>query len=146
MPNPRKLRGRSCGFTLIEVLVALLVLSVGLLGLASLQTSGLRLSDSAYLRSQATLAGYDLIDRMRLDREDAPKYDTSGDFVDEKADIPKKPVQLRDWVSTQLDRLPGGAASVDCDGTSAVCTVRIRWNDSRAGGDDEQTFTIETRV
>ncbi|MCS4502830.1 hypothetical protein KBTX_03588 [wastewater metagenome] len=144
MASPLNLNGHSRGFTLIEVLVALLVLSVGLLGLASLQTSGLRLSDSSYLRSQAVLAGYDLIDRIRLDRQDAPDYDTSGNFVDESGDVSVQ--QFKDWVSTQLSRLPSGAASVDCDGTSAVCTVRIRWNDSRAGGEDEQTFTIETRV
>lgn len=53
------------GFTLIEVLVAIVVLSIGLLGLAGLQTVSLRNNHSAYLRGQATLLAYDIADRMR---------------------------------------------------------------------------------
>ncbi len=53
------------GVTLVEVLVAVLVLSIGLLGLAQLQMTSLRQSQSALLRSQATLLAYDITDRMR---------------------------------------------------------------------------------
>ena len=53
------------GFSLIEVLVALFVLSIGLLGLAALQATGLRLNHQSYQRTQATLNTYDIIDRMR---------------------------------------------------------------------------------
>lgn len=56
---------RARGFTLIEVLVSLFVLAVGLLGLALLQTTGLRLNTDSYSRTQATYAAYDIIDRMR---------------------------------------------------------------------------------
>lgn len=54
------------GFSLIEVLVALLVLSIGLLGLAALQTTSLKYNTDSYTRTQATLLAYDIIDRMRL--------------------------------------------------------------------------------
>jgi type IV pilus assembly protein PilV len=53
------------GFTLLEVLITLIVLSVGLLGLAGLQTMSLRNNHDAYLRSQATIQAYDIVDRMR---------------------------------------------------------------------------------
>ena len=53
------------GFSLIEVLVALLVLSIGLLGLAALQTTSLQFNTGSYYRTQATLLAYDIIDRMR---------------------------------------------------------------------------------
>lgn len=53
------------GFTLIEALIALVVLSIGLLGLANLQAIGLRQNNTAYQRSQATLQAYDMADRMR---------------------------------------------------------------------------------
>ena len=56
----------SSGFTLIEVLVTLIVMSVGLLSLAGLQVIGLRSNHSAYLRSQATIQSYDIMDRMRV--------------------------------------------------------------------------------
>ena len=57
------------GFTLLEVLITLIVLSVGLLGLAGLQTMSLRNNHDVYLRSQATIQAYDLIDRMRATSE-----------------------------------------------------------------------------
>lgn len=59
---------RQSGFTLIEVLIALLVLAIGLLGLAGLQTTGLHSNHSANLRTQATLLAYDLADRTRANR------------------------------------------------------------------------------
>lgn len=59
------------GLTLVEILVALLVLSIGLLGLAALQTTSLRFNTSAYYRTQATALAYDLSDRMRANRQAA---------------------------------------------------------------------------
>jgi len=56
------------GFTLLEILVAVLVLSIGLLGIAGLQVTGLRFNHSAYARTQATLLAYELADRMRANR------------------------------------------------------------------------------
>lgn len=53
------------GFTLIEVLVSLVVLAIGLLGLAMLQTTGLRFNTNSYSRTQATYLAYDLAERMR---------------------------------------------------------------------------------
>ncbi len=69
---------RSAGFTLIEVLIAVLVLSIGLLGLAALQTSGLGMNHSAYLRSQATILAADMADRMRANRAGLSAYDNTG--------------------------------------------------------------------
>ncbi|MFQ6023812.1 MAG: type IV pilus modification protein PilV [Acidiferrobacterales bacterium] len=59
---------RQCGFSLIEVLVALLVLSIGLLGLAGLQTLGLKFNTQSYQRTQAVLNAYEIIDRIRANR------------------------------------------------------------------------------
>lgn len=55
----------SGGFTLIEIMVALLIFSIGLLGLAMLQATGLKFNTDSYARTQATILAYDLIDRMR---------------------------------------------------------------------------------
>lgn len=59
------------GFTLIEILVSLVVLAIGLLGLAGLQAAGLRNNNSAYHRSQATLLANDIIDKMRVNGGEA---------------------------------------------------------------------------
>ena len=50
---------------MVEVLVALLVLTVGLLGLAGLQSFGLRFSHESYERTQANVLMYDVLDRLR---------------------------------------------------------------------------------
>lgn len=63
--NPVLVRLSQRGFSLLEVLIALLVLAVGLLGLAALQNMGLRLNHQSYERTQATILIYDMIDRMR---------------------------------------------------------------------------------
>ncbi|MBA2491385.1 MAG: type IV pilus modification protein PilV [Gammaproteobacteria bacterium] len=58
-------RMQSKGFTLIEVLVALAIVSIGLLAIAALQATGLRVNHGAYLRTQASYVAYDIADRMR---------------------------------------------------------------------------------
>ena len=58
-------RTRQRGFSLLEVLIALLILSIGLLGLAGLQTFSVKFVHQSYQRTQATLQIYDIIDRMR---------------------------------------------------------------------------------
>ena len=59
---------RQAGFSLIEVMVAVLVLGIGLLGFALLQTMTLRFTQSANYRTQATNLAYDLLDQMRANR------------------------------------------------------------------------------
>lgn len=66
------------GFTLMEVLIAVLVLSVGLLGLAGLQARSLRENHSAMLRSQATILAYGMADRMRANYESATVHFSDG--------------------------------------------------------------------
>lgn len=64
--NPTAARSQTQnGFSLVEVLVALMVLSIGLLGLAALQTTSMKFNTDSYFRTQATYFVYDIIDRMR---------------------------------------------------------------------------------
>src|SRR4030065_2717121 len=65
----RDVRHSMRGFTLLEVLVAIVVMSIGLLGLAGLMASSLKNSHSAYQRTQATWLAYDALDRMRANRQ-----------------------------------------------------------------------------
>ena len=62
---------RSGGFTLVEVLVSLVVLAIGLLGIAKLMLFSSHANDSAYLRSQATALAYEILDDMRANRQEA---------------------------------------------------------------------------
>ena len=67
------------GVSLLEVLITVLVLSVGLLGLAALQATGTKFNHGAYLRTQATALAYEMSDRMRTD--------IGGDFVTGLANV-----------------------------------------------------------
>lgn len=67
--HPRSCARRSRGVSLIEVLIAMLVLAIGLLGLAALQAQGLKFNNDAYFRSQATILAQDIMDRMRVNRD-----------------------------------------------------------------------------
>jgi type IV pilus assembly protein PilV len=62
---------RNGGFTLVEVLVSLVVLAIGLLGIAKLMLFSSHSNDSAYLRSQATALAYEILDDMRANRQEA---------------------------------------------------------------------------
>lgn len=65
------------GATLIEVLVAVLLLSFGLVGLAGLQYNGSKFNHGAYLRSQGTALASDMLDRMRSSLQGCPTPDSS---------------------------------------------------------------------
>ena len=69
------------GFTLIEVLVALLIVALGMLGNAMLQLQGMKNSNDAYLRSQIGLFAYDIADKIRANRECQNAYLNQGLFT-----------------------------------------------------------------
>jgi len=64
----------SLGFTLIEVMLALVIFSIGLLGLASLQATSLQQNHNAYMRTQAAYLAYDILDRMRANKNEVANY------------------------------------------------------------------------
>jgi len=70
------MRKHNKGFTLIEVLIALVILAIGLLGMSSLMMTSMQSSQSAYLRSQASLLAYDLVERMRANSNQAITSDS----------------------------------------------------------------------
>lgn len=64
-------KSSATGFSLLEVLIALLVMSVGLLGIVGMVTTSLKANDGAYLRSTANSLAYSILDRMRANRQSA---------------------------------------------------------------------------
>lgn len=136
-------RGLS-GMTLIEVLIAVLVLSVGLLGLAAMQTVSLRQNQSAAVRSQATLLAYEITDRMRANRQAALDGDYNlaiGAATPTPSDIPT--TDLADWRNELELRLPAGTGSVEVD--DEIATIVVQWDDSR-GAEAPMTFQYMTRL
>ena len=133
------------GFTLIEVLITLLIMSIGLLGLAGLQMTGLKLNDSAERRSQATILAYDILDRMRANRAAAEigAYNIStsttpaaascaGSSSDCNATAMKN-YDLYEWREALAQRLPGGTGEIATSGaTPPAVTIKVQWNDEKA--------------
>jgi len=77
MKNTATIPRTARGFTLIEILIALVIFSIGLLGLAGMQLRGSEGTNMAYFRSQATLIANDMAERMHANRAgvDAFNYD-----------------------------------------------------------------------
>jgi len=128
---------RAGGFSLIEVLVAMLVLAIGLLGLAALQAQGLRFNGEAFVRTQATVLAGDLIDRIRADRDHAKDFadaDLAGIMAaaDPNARICSNIVsitnELRCWAEDVKAVLPAANASITPNGTTYFDIV-LRWAD-----------------
>ena len=151
------------GISLIEMLIALLVLSFGLLGMAGLQAYSLRNNTNAYYRSQATVLAYEIVDRMRANRvaavgaepgrrnsSFASTYNISlGDIPPTGTTIAQR--DLREWKlalrgnSTTQGRLPSGDGAVACSGLTAICTITVRWDDSRGAAAPAQ-FVYSTEL
>ena len=142
-----QISGKQCGFTLLEVLIALLILSIGLLGLASLQTNGLRSNQMASMRTTATQLAYDIADRMRANPVgvDAQKYviavnDTDPDIVDcEDESITCSTSQMATYDLAQwrgaIRSLPGGTSAIARTVTGSVVThtITVYWDEYRQG-------------
>ena len=141
---------RQSGFTLLEVLVAILVLSIGLLGLAGLMASSIRNNHSAYQRTQATWLAYDMIDRMRVNRANAITSANNYNIAIGTASSSSSGLAGTDvtgWKTTLANALPAGDGSVAVDSTSRAVTVIVQWNDSRGtGGNNAQTLRVDTQL
>ncbi len=153
---------RESGFTVIEVLVSLLVLSVGMMGLASLQVVGLQNTQGGAQRTQASFLAYDITDRMR---SNTAAVTTGGyDYVGEPGAAQGNAVacigvaancsaaqlaafDLAQWqtlLGTYLSNGFGTIATVD-NGTTTDVTVTVQWADAYtvADGNEIVTFTTE---
>lgn len=133
---------RQSGFSMVEILVTLVVLSLGMLGMLGMQVTGIQRNDSAYLRTQASLYAYDIADRMRANRDNA----LSGTYnllMSDSAPTGTGIANLdrTEWFS-DLGSLPGGDGSINVAGN--VATIVVQWNDTRAGGNQTASVTVRT--
>ncbi|WP_261843460.1 type IV pilus modification protein PilV [Aliamphritea ceti] len=149
------------GFSLIEVMIALVVLSLGVLGMAALQTTAIQQNQSAYMRSQANQYAYDIIDRMRVNSGALNSYmDQSSGTEDSDCvsysgtaagctTVEMAGNDLFEWFALLQQDLPGGTGRI-CRGTVAFAPITlvpdcvdvanspvivyIWWDDDRDGG------------
>lgn len=130
------------GMTLIELLVSLVVVSLGLLGVSGLQARSFQFSNEAYYLTQAAFLGESMMERIRANHR--PTHSAASVYniitsMTPNSSAPSVPkdcassvcsqsemarYDVKQWL-TDLDDLPGSAASLNWSGTTA--TIVIRW-------------------
>lgn len=154
-PQPRQVPSRVRGVGLIEVMVALVVLSIGLLGVANLQLSGLRMTQEAYFHSQAAVLAQDIIDRMRANSAavDSGAYLRNSFANEEQAprcapavlDGSVADQDLALWTQRLACELPAGDGTV-VRRNDGVMRVTVRWRTREDGEDSFATETTEVQL
>ncbi len=159
------------GVTLIEVLVAVLVLSLGLLGYAALLAFSLKANQSANFRTQATVLASEALDMIRANRINAQFYRRDWNWSPPSATGPGAAQAIADitaWTQRVATTLPGGQGRIELlaapifppVGTGpappppaaadrGVVIVTIRWQDARweASAADQRTeFRTRSRL
>jgi len=124
---------KQSGFTMIEVLVSVLIFAIGLLGIAGLQSLGMRMTRDADLMGQANLLVVSMADKMRGDSAIA-----SGGTVS-AADIAI-------WNTEIQKYLPSASGSVTS--ASNIHTITVNWTESQDSNqtDSERTYSLAVRI
>lgn len=131
---------RQRGFSLLEVLIAVIVLSVGLMGMALLQATNLRFTQSANYRTVATNLAYEGLDLVRANRRLRNLYSHDDFVAGEDQDVCPIAAELNPeenlgrWRCQVSLALPNGESRINIVGDTL--TVAIRWDDARWEEDD----------
>jgi type IV pilus assembly protein PilV len=161
---------KTSGFTLLEALIALLVLTIGLVGAAGMLLTSVRNSHNSYLRSQASFIADSLIERMRANPLAIWNGHYNGALNTTTPAAPTcgaagcTPAQVAGYDRAAIARqiaqqLPLGAGSVTCTTAGAApvrnfgispvngqCRITMTWNEKRdvdaAGSTGGQTFEL----
>lgn len=157
-------RKYSGGATLIEILVSLLILSLGVLGMAAMQIRAVKGNHSSLQRTQAVMLSYYIMDVMRVDRDAAKglNYNTGG-TLDANGKITSpvcdpatyngttlQDVNRKHWVESLKTGIGLASDSTTCGAilcdVNGVCRVQIFWDDSRIGGLSDQMIETISRL
>lgn len=134
------------GFSMLEMLVTLLILTLWLLGTAGVQSSSMRLTKSAQFRTYAILLASELAERMESNKlaAVAGQYNftlSAGGVPPNASDCMKKKCSaaelagydLADWATRAQDLLPNAALTVVGDANTPITyTVTVQWTDRSA--------------
>ncbi len=121
------------GVSLIEVLVSIVILTMGLLGLAGLQVAGIKVTQSSQFRAQAAQLANDMADRMRGNIA-AARLGVGGYNLamsdPEPGTAPGPDAERTEWLR-RVQGLPNGDGSIQVDSVNSRVTIVVRWDDRR---------------
>lgn len=135
------------GVSLLEVLIAVLVLAIGVLGAAALQLNALRYNASAVHTTQASFIAYDMLDRMRANADNLASYATTVDSCPTTSTTPGNigAADLADFASAVGCQLPSGAGAIVINDNRA--TITISWSEARILADEPDTeFVVSSLI
>ena len=134
-------RRHSRGFTLTEILVTLVIISVGLLGVAGLHSLSLRNNFDALIRSRASALADEIADRMRTNRTRALAGDYTINVGSTRTGTALADLDLIAWKARLATQLPNGDGSVALAAPpSRLVTIIIQW------GERDQTNPVTFRT
>ncbi len=146
---------RSHGFSMMEVLVTLIVLSIGLLGLAAMQAKSMQNTHGAYLRTQASYLAYDMFDRMRanivgvntgnyngIDTENND-YDSPACLTAGCTTVTMAAEDAAEWETDLAVQLPGGEGAIVAGAGLRVFTITVTWGDPDTGDTTDFSMTSQ---
>lgn len=141
-------RRAQSGFGLIEVMIAVVILAIGLLGVGATLAVTLRNNQSSMHRTQASIQAHAAMDMMRADKANAVigKYNLSSWTCDAPSDDNSQGAALASWMGALKSELgPDACGRIVC--SNLLCSVDVKWDDSRGmEGEQEQTFSIASRL
>ena len=127
------------GVSLLESLIALLVISIGLLGIAALQITSMQQNNSALYHSKAVWIGYNIADRIRANLTEFDGYDgtvTSNSYNQDCSDgctAAQMVVADQADMASEIQNLPGGLGTITIDPGSNELLIKIMWDDEGTG-------------
>jgi type IV pilus assembly protein PilV len=143
-----RLSQRQSGFTLVEAMVALVVLSIGLLGIAALYVETLRANRTSLYRTVAINLAADLGDRMRANRNPADAYDCDDPCVAANGGNALARADLTAWMNAVQAELPGGDGGIQFTAgtptTPAAYAVSVRWTE--VGQEDPVEYQLRVEI
>ncbi|MGE8280787.1 MAG: type IV pilus modification protein PilV [Stenotrophomonas sp.] len=135
---------RQRGIGMIEVMVAVLILAIGVLGIAALQAITLKNSGSSAARTQAALQAYSMMDIIRADRANIGSYNTNIYTTADGGSAGSMDAWLAGLKRTVA---PDAQGRVICRASEMTCSVGVQWNDERAtGGSKTQNVEVASSL
>ena len=131
------------GFSLLEVLISIVVVTMGLLGLAGMSIRSLAANDSSGYRASAALQAMQISDLMRANREDVINGNYDVAYGASAGNSARATADIVAWKAA-IANIPLGDGAIAFDGASSTVNVRVRWDDRRGNQGTSESTNLQT--